>query len=69
MFAFAMITGVKQGWLDAATYGPAARRSWLGLVAELDADANAYCLIASRRSEPFAPNESPAVAVGREEVA
>jgi hypothetical protein len=35
-----MITGVKQGWLDAATYGPAARRAWLGLVAELDADAN-----------------------------
>jgi rhamnogalacturonyl hydrolase YesR len=40
MFAFAMITGVTQGWLDAATDGPAARRAWLGLVAELDADAN-----------------------------
>ena len=36
---FALITGVKQGWLDAATYGPAARRGWLALVAGLDADA------------------------------
>ena len=26
MFTFAMITGVKNGWLDAATYGPAARK-------------------------------------------
>ncbi len=39
MFTFALITGVKQGWLDAATYGPAARRGWLALVAALDADA------------------------------
>ena len=27
MFSFAMITGVKRGWLDAATYGPAARKA------------------------------------------
>lgn len=40
MFAFAMITGVKQGWLDAASYGPAARRAWLALVAHLDENAN-----------------------------
>ena len=39
MFTFALITGVKQGWLDAATYGPAARRGWLALVAGLYADA------------------------------
>jgi len=36
MFAFAMITGVKNGWLDAATYGPAARKAWLALVTYLD---------------------------------
>lgn len=36
MFAFAMITGVKNNWLDGATYGPAARRAWLGLVKYLD---------------------------------
>jgi unsaturated rhamnogalacturonyl hydrolase len=40
MFAFAFITGVKEGWLDGATYGPAARKAWLALVDELDADAN-----------------------------
>lgn len=40
MFDFAMVTGVKQGWLDEQTYGPAARKAWLGLVSELDADAN-----------------------------
>ncbi len=39
MFAFAMVTGVKQGWLDAATYGPAARKAWLGMVAHIGPDA------------------------------
>jgi unsaturated rhamnogalacturonyl hydrolase len=36
MFAFAFITGVKEGWLDSATYGPAARKAWLGLVSYLN---------------------------------
>lgn len=40
MFAFAMITGVKEGWLSASEYGPAARRAWIALVAQLDSDAN-----------------------------
>jgi unsaturated rhamnogalacturonyl hydrolase len=40
MFAFAMVAGVKHGWLDAKAYAPAARRAWLALVAHLDADAN-----------------------------
>jgi rhamnogalacturonyl hydrolase YesR len=40
MFAFAMVTGVKNGWLDAKTYGPAARKAWLGLVGMLDESAN-----------------------------
>lgn len=40
MFAFAFVTGVKQGWLDRATYGPAARQAWLGLVKYIDASAN-----------------------------
>jgi len=40
MFAFAMITGVKNGWLEPKTYGPAARKAWLGLVKYIDADAN-----------------------------
>ena len=40
MFTYAMVTGVKNGWLDAKTYGPAARKGWLGLVKYLDADGN-----------------------------
>ena len=40
MFAFAMVTGVKSGWLDARTFGPAARKAWLGLVKYIDADGN-----------------------------
>lgn len=36
MFAFAFITGVKEGWLDAATYGPAAKKAWLKLITYLD---------------------------------
>ncbi|HYX40887.1 MAG TPA: glycoside hydrolase family 88 protein [Pyrinomonadaceae bacterium] len=40
MFTFAMITGVKQGWLEGRTYGPAARKAWLGLVKYIDSNAN-----------------------------
>jgi|SRR5436190_1193114 len=40
MFTFAMVTGVKNGWLPAKTYGPAARRAWLGLIKHVDAEAN-----------------------------
>jgi len=38
MFTFAMITGVKQGWLDEKTYGPAACKAWLALVGYLNED-------------------------------
>ena len=40
MFAFAIVTGVKHGWLDAKDYAPAARRAWLALVAHLETDAS-----------------------------
>jgi rhamnogalacturonyl hydrolase YesR len=36
MFSFALITGVKHGWLDAATYAPAARRAWIAVVGYVD---------------------------------
>lgn len=38
MFAYALISGVKAGWLDAATYGPPARAAWLALTAKLTTD-------------------------------
>jgi rhamnogalacturonyl hydrolase YesR len=40
MFTYAFISGVKNGWLPAATYGAPARKAWLGLVGYLDAQAN-----------------------------
>lgn len=40
MFAFALITGVKNGWLDAATYGPAARRGWIALTGFIDQNSD-----------------------------
>ncbi|HUL34405.1 MAG TPA: glycoside hydrolase family 88 protein [Candidatus Eisenbacteria bacterium] len=36
MFTFAMVTGVKNGWLRNKSYARAARRGWLALVANLD---------------------------------
>jgi rhamnogalacturonyl hydrolase YesR len=36
MFTFAMITGVKEGWLDKKTYEPAARKAWLALISYID---------------------------------
>lgn len=45
MFTFAMVSGVKNGWLDAATYGPAARKAWISLVGYIDqnADVTSVC--------------------------
>ncbi|HXA00192.1 MAG TPA: glycoside hydrolase family 88 protein [Candidatus Dormibacteraeota bacterium] len=40
MFTFAMITGVKNGWLPKKSYARAARKGWLALTTYLDADAN-----------------------------
>jgi rhamnogalacturonyl hydrolase YesR len=42
MFAFAMITGVRNGWLDAQTYGPAAQKAWLALVGYIDDNAEIH---------------------------
>ena len=36
MFAYAMIKGVKKGWLDASVYAPAARKAWIALVEQID---------------------------------
>ena len=36
MFTYAMITGVKNGWLDQKTYGAAARKGWLALISYIN---------------------------------
>jgi rhamnogalacturonyl hydrolase YesR len=40
MFAYAMITGVKQGWLNAEEYAPVARKAWLALVPYINAESD-----------------------------
>jgi rhamnogalacturonyl hydrolase YesR len=40
MFTFAMVTGVKEGWLEKKKYAPAARKAWLGLVHYIDANGD-----------------------------
>jgi unsaturated rhamnogalacturonyl hydrolase len=40
MFTFAMITGVKNGWLDARLYAPAARKAWLALVTYIESNGD-----------------------------
>jgi unsaturated rhamnogalacturonyl hydrolase len=38
MFTYAMITGVKNGWLNKKTYGTAARKGWLALISYINHD-------------------------------
>ncbi|HKE97058.1 MAG TPA: glycoside hydrolase family 88 protein [Povalibacter sp.] len=40
MFTFAFVTGVKRGWLDRETYGPAARKAWLALVGYINTEGD-----------------------------
>ena len=58
MFAFAMISGVKNGWLDKKTYGPAARKAWLGLVTYIDAEANVrdVCVGTNKANQEVGPD-------------
>lgn len=53
MFAFAFITGVKSGWLDAAKYGPAARKAWLALSTYLEpnGDIREVCMGTNKKND------------------
>ena len=42
MFTFAFITGVKSRLLDEKIYGPAARKGWLGVVNNIDSNADTH---------------------------
>lgn len=42
MFTYAMIVGVKHGWLDAAAYSDSARRGWLALCKNIDDQGNLH---------------------------
>lgn len=51
MFTFAFITGVKQGWLKAKEYGPAARKAWMALVPYINEknDVREVCVGTNKR--------------------
>lgn len=53
MFTFAMVTGVKNGWLDQKIYGPAARKGWLGLITYIngDGDVREVCEGTSKKND------------------
>ena len=40
MFTYAMIVGVKRGWLEERIYAPAARKAWLSLVKHINSDGD-----------------------------
>lgn len=58
MFTFAMVTGVKNGWLPAKTYGPAARKAWLGLVNHINAESNVtdVCIGTNKANNEVGPD-------------
>ena len=53
MFTFAMIKGVKNGWLDARIYGPAARRAWIAVTGYVDqnSDVTSVCEGTSKKDD------------------
>ena len=53
MFTFALITGVKNGWLDATTYGPAARRGLLAVIGYIDqnSDVTQVCAGTNKKND------------------
>ncbi|UYQ91015.1 glycoside hydrolase family 88 protein [Chitinophaga horti] len=53
MFAYAMISGVKKGWLPAREYGDVARKAWLALVGYIDenGDVREVCEGTNKKNE------------------
>jgi len=54
MFAYAMITGVKRGWLNTDEYGPVARKAWLALVSSYintDGDVTEVCVGTGKKND------------------
>lgn len=58
MFTYAMVSGIKNGWLDSYTYGPAARKAWLALVGylETDGDMQQVCIGTNKANQVVGPD-------------
>ena len=63
MFTFALVTGVKNGWLDAATYGPVARKGWLALTGYIDqnADLTNVCIGTGKKNDELYYYDRPRI--------
>ena len=53
MFTYAFIRGVKEGWLPAGTYAPAARKAWLALIPYInkDGDVTNICVGTGKKND------------------
>jgi len=53
MFAYALITGVKQGWLDPKVFDPVVRKAWLALVSYIneDGDVREVCVGTNKKND------------------
>jgi len=52
MFAYAFITGVRQGWLNATEYGKPTRKAWIALVNYLNTDGDLTEICAGTGKNP-----------------
>lgn len=64
MFTYAFIVGVKQAWLNAAEYGPLARKAWLALVPYIDERNNVteVCIGTGKKNDKQYYYDRPRVA-------
>ena len=53
MFAYAIITGIKHGWLDKNEYVPVARRAWMALVPYINdaGDVREVCVGTNKQND------------------
>ena len=53
MFTYAFIRGVKEGWLPAKTYAPAARKAWLALIPYINSnnDVTNICVGTGKKND------------------
>jgi len=53
MFTYAFIRGVKEGWLPAKTYAPAARKAWLALIPYINSnnDVTNICVGTNKKND------------------
>lgn len=53
MFTYAIITGIKKGWLDKKVYTPIARKAWLALVSYIDenGDVRETCVGTNKKND------------------